>query len=242
MAVAPSPSASVKSAILAEAPGSVPRSLRRFSTRGLCAARDKGCELPSFESELPSFEELERDMQGWNGPWKKKKAAVLMQERLRVDHQELVRKRLEKEEHRRRVEERREQLRRTMEEEQRELQEEIQRHETRQRAQRLACAWSDFARRAVMLRERLIESMRQPSECLACRGTGRCARCHGQGTRTVTYLSSNVQCRADDLFRGRCVYGCHACGGVRDGTDIYGQASSQLGTGLCGPSPGHGYL
>mmetsp|Transcript_9175 Transcript_9175/g.21439 ORF Transcript_9175/g.21439 Transcript_9175/m.21439 type:complete len:319 (-) Transcript_9175:37-993(-) len=215
------------------------RDLRRFSKqRGLVAeARDLKAE------EIPSLEELERDLQGWNGQWKKKKASVLILERLRLDQEEEDRKREELEERRRRMEERRDHMRRTVEQEQRELQEEISRHEARVRSLKAAKTWQNFAHRVVSLQETLIEELKRPSPCSACSGSGLCHRCKGEGTLSVTYLSSNVQNRSDaDSFRGRVAYGCHACGGTRDGRDVYGQETAELGSGICLKCGGEGQI
>ncbi|CAL1166317.1 unnamed protein product [Cladocopium goreaui] len=80
--------------------GGASRNLRRVSLqRGLVHETP-----PSKSDELPSFEELSRDLQGWNGRWKQKKASVLMEERLRVDEMEILQKRYEMEERRRKDE------------------------------------------------------------------------------------------------------------------------------------------
>jgi len=194
--------------------------------------------LPSKKEELPSFEELSRDLQGWNGRWKKKKASALIEERMRLDELELLQKRYEVEEQRRKNEEKREQRRKTIELEQLELQEEVNRHEARQKAKRLASAWCTMARRAVDLQERLIEKLQEPKECVACHGSGHCLKCRGEGLLTVTYLTPSVQSYSEEVFRGRCVYGCPACGGVRD--DI--GAESIPGTGACRICHGEGQI
>lgn len=218
--------------------GGASRNLRRVSLqRGLVHETP-----PSKSDELPSFEELSRDLQGWNGRWKQKKASVLMEERLRVDEMEILQKRYEMEERRRKDEEKREHRRRTIELEQHELQEEVARHEARQKAKRLASAWSRMASRALELQELLIEKLLEPSDCGACHGSGECLKCRGEGLLTVTYLTPSVQTRKDEVFRGRCVYGCNACGGVRDGNDIFGQQSAQPGTGVCRICHGQGQI
>ncbi|CAK9030222.1 unnamed protein product [Durusdinium trenchii] len=117
--------------------GAAARNLRRISMeRGLVHEKLQSKQ----EEELPSFEELSRDLQGWNGRWKKKKASALIQERIRIDELEIEQRRLDIEERHKKAEERREQRRRTIEIEQHELQEEVNRHEARQKAQRLAWA------------------------------------------------------------------------------------------------------
>lgn len=45
------------------------------------------------KEELPSFEELAMDLQGWNGRWKKKKASVLIEERLKIDEMKVLQRR-----------------------------------------------------------------------------------------------------------------------------------------------------
>ncbi|CAE7216613.1 unnamed protein product [Symbiodinium necroappetens] len=214
------------------------RNLRRLSKQRGLVQRDTE---PQGE-EIPSLEELERDLQGWNGQWKKKKAAVLILERLRLDQEAEDRRREELEERRRRQEEKREQMRRIMEQEQRELQEEIKRHEARVKSLNAAKTWQSFAHRIVSLQEKLIEELKQPWTCPTCSGSGLCNRCKGEGTLSVTYLSSNVQARNADAFRGRCVYGCHACGGIRDGRDVYGHETAELGSGLCLKCAGQGQI
>lgn len=214
------------------------RNLRRLSKQRGLVQRDTE---PQGE-EIPSLEELERDLQGWNGQWKKKKAAVLILERLRLDQEAEDRKREELEERRRRQEEKREQMRRIMEQEQRELQEEIKRHEARVKSLNAAKTWQSFAHRIVSLQEKLIEELKQPWTCPTCSGSGLCNRCKGEGTLSVTYLSSNVQARNADAFRGRCIYGCHACGGIRDGRDVYGHETAELGSGLCLKCAGQGQI
>ena len=103
----------------------------------------------------------------------------------------------------------------------------MSRHEARQKGKRLTATWADMARRAVDLQERLVEQLQQPKECAACHGSGECMksaaqriswssepRCGGEGSLTLTYLTPSVRGQ-DDVFRGRCIYGCPACGGLR---------------------------
>lgn len=219
--------------------GAAARNLRRISMeRGLVHEKLQSKQ----EEELPSFEELSRDLQGWNGRWKKKKASALIQERIRIDELEIEQRRLDIEERHKKAEERREQRRRTIEIEQHELQEEVNRHEARQKAQRLVTAWSKMARRVVDLHEQLIQQLQQPTECVACSGSGQCMRCHGEGSLTVTYLTPSVPEKRDEIFRGRCLYGCPACGGSRDGLEIHGRESSELGSGMCRICHGDGQI
>lgn len=70
--------------------------------------------------------------------------------------------------------------------------EEVSRHEARQKAKRLAAAWADMARRAVDLEERLVQQLRQPKECAVCHGSGQCMKCGGEGSLTLTYLTPSV--------------------------------------------------
>ncbi|CAE7202823.1 TANC1 [Symbiodinium natans] len=214
------------------------RNLRRFSKQRGLVQQDADAK----DEEVPSLEELERDLQGWNGQWKKKKASVLILERLRLDREAEIRRREELEERRRRQEEKREHVRRTMEQEQRELQEEIKRHEARVKSLDAAKAWQNFAHRIVCLQDQLMEELKQPWTCSTCSGSGLCYRCKGEGILSVTYLSSSVHTRNEDAFRGRCAYGCHACGGTRDGRDVYGHETGELGSGLCLKCAGQGQI
>eukprot|EP00440_Ansanella_granifera_P040537 gb/GFBE01043965.1/.p1 GENE.gb/GFBE01043965.1/~~gb/GFBE01043965.1/.p1 ORF type:complete len:292 (+),score=72.09 gb/GFBE01043965.1/:1-876(+) len=235
------------STALKATPRGLKGSLGAVASRNLRGFSEARCliqkEIPQTPETIPSFEELERDLNGWNGTWKKKKAAELMKERMRLQMAEDIEKRLAEEERRRKIEERQEWLRRAKEQEQQEILKEMERCRAKQRAAKAACSWQLFSRRALQEEERLQQRLRHPTACGACSGSGRCQRCNGQGSLVATYLAPSVKGSvAHPRFHGRSSYGCSSCGGFRDGSEELGESATFEGTGRCTACKGHGQI
>eukprot|EP00930_Biecheleria_cincta_P024292 TRINITY_DN17395_c0_g1_i1.p1 TRINITY_DN17395_c0_g1~~TRINITY_DN17395_c0_g1_i1.p1 ORF type:complete len:329 (+),score=64.54 TRINITY_DN17395_c0_g1_i1:32-988(+) len=215
------------------------RHLREFSIARHLVHPDKPVEIET----IPSFEELEQDLKGWNGSWKKKKAGDLMQERIRIQMAEEMDRKLAAEERRRQFEERQEWYRRAKEDADKQLQLEAQRNEAKQKSIRLAFCWQSFGRRTVQQEERQIEELRAPVTCESCEGSGGCKNCAGAGVIHTTYLSSNTDSRSPHRrFHGQSAYGCSFCGGVRDGKEALGKYAEHAGSGKCASCGGHGKI
>lgn len=80
---------------------------------------------------------------------------------------------------------------------------------------------------------------RLPRTCGDCGGTGFCVACQGTGYGHAVYLSVNAG-PGSTFFRGKTTYGCTACGGVRDGGDVWGSEASTRGAGHCSNCGGLG--
>lgn len=215
------------------------RNLREFSIARHLVHPDK----PIESDTIPGFEELEQDLKGWNGSWKKKRAGELMQDRLRIQMSEEMDRKLAAEERRRQFEERQEWYRRAKEDADKQSQHETNRYEAKQKSMRLACCWQSLARRTVQQEERQIEELRAPVTCEPCEGSGTCKNCTGAGVIHATYLSSSTDCRSPHpRFHGRSAYGCSCCGGLRDGGEALGQYAEHAGSGKCASCGGHGQI
>lgn len=215
------------------------RNLREFSVARHLAQPDK----PDEGEVIPSFEELEQDLKGWNGRWKKKRAVELMQERLRIQMVEDMERKLAEEERRRQLQERQEWYRRAKEDSDKQVQLAAQRAEAKERSLKMACSWQSFARRTVQQEERLREQLRAPITCDSCEGSGECKNCCATGIIHATYLSSTTNAdEKQQRFHGRSAYGCSFCGGLRDGKEALGKFAEHAGTGKCAKCGGRGKI
>eukprot|EP00441_Pelagodinium_beii_P035758 CAMPEP_0197651764 /NCGR_PEP_ID=MMETSP1338-20131121/34038_1 /TAXON_ID=43686 ORGANISM="Pelagodinium beii, Strain RCC1491" /NCGR_SAMPLE_ID=MMETSP1338 /ASSEMBLY_ACC=CAM_ASM_000754 /LENGTH=294 /DNA_ID=CAMNT_0043226495 /DNA_START=52 /DNA_END=937 /DNA_ORIENTATION=+ len=163
------------------------RELREFS-------RSRRLLQPEAEQTeaMPSLEELEQDLTGWNGKWKQKKAVALIAERRRMQLAEEMEQKLVEQEKRQRLQEQREWMRRAKEEEEKALLAEAKRHEAKERSLRAACSWRNFCRRVLEEEDCLMSHLREPVPCVPCRGSGLCVSCGGTGSLSVTYLAASV--------------------------------------------------
>eukprot|EP00931_Biecheleriopsis_adriatica_P049521 TRINITY_DN28650_c0_g1_i1.p1 TRINITY_DN28650_c0_g1~~TRINITY_DN28650_c0_g1_i1.p1 ORF type:complete len:292 (+),score=68.34 TRINITY_DN28650_c0_g1_i1:61-936(+) len=215
------------------------RNLREFSQ----ARRLVPQEFHNEPDIIPSMEELQLDLQGGNGPWKKKRAGTLIKERLNLQMADELERKLAEQEKLRKIAEKQEWLRRAKEQEQLELQKDKERIQARERQVKAACSWQSLMRRVVEEEERLMSRLREPTVCEICSGSGRCQCCKGQGTLSTMYLSPAVNVGSVSArFHGRSAYGCNECGGFRDGSDCMGKDVQHRGSGNCATCGGHGKI
>lgn len=179
-----------------------------------------------------SMDELLSDVAGRNGHWKQKRATEELERRNEFQARMGLEILLEK------------QLLQHQKDEEREWRRKV-------RALSAVSAWSRLSSQCLVqdqTHQRVMEDRRQeeerkadderqmrsrlPRTCGDCGGTGCCVACRGIGYGHAVYLSANAGPRST-LFHGKTTYGCTACGGVRDGGDVWGSEASTRGDGHC---------
>jgi len=207
--------------------------LREFSqTRGRLAEDTK--PKPKITRE-----ELERDLLGLNGDYRKQRAPHRLEEyedEQKLKEQQRVAK---EEEQKRKVEEKEEWYRQKVELQRRELEEWEHARDAKERAKELKSNWIRLAHSVIEADDEELKRLQDPKQCERCTGKGICTSCDGRGCHNAIYLSPSVGqqqngvVQSDGRFHGRSTYGCNECGGNRDGREAHGKEAASKGTGRC---------
>lgn len=231
-------------------------SSRNFRVTASCQLRNcsqtRG-QLRSIGKEVsfarPTVEELEEDLTGWNGKWKKQRALELLferaeeekaQEALRAKHNE------ERLQQKQAVEA---WLKERADDERRQRDAFFERIELKKKSQQAVCVWRRLSQMLLRADEERIPRLLEPTPCERCNSSGRCGNCNGSGSLSAVYLSSKVGLGNEDRqfrnnrFHGTSSYGCTLCGGVRDGSEALGcETANRKGTGNCFECGGAGVI
>lgn len=184
------------------------------------------------------MEELLLNLQGGNGRRKKQEAEEELDRRRWLQAQKENEAQREEESRRRQKMENEEWLRRTLED-QAELeraQAEYDRLEAEKEEKQRAL--EEEARLLSEAKEAKLRELQTPIPCKCCNGTGDCSSCNGTGSICVTYLSQQVSDKSQ-MFSGRTMSGCRACGGRQDGSEVL-KLDALKGTGGCSACRGAG--
>lgn len=165
---------------------------------------------------LPDYE-LWIGLKGGNGPWQKRKAVTEWRQQL-ADHQETEATRMAELKWAQKAKKEAEEKRRLDREE---LQRRVEEDEISRR--RRAVAEEEQRHRAKMEQEeqeRILaekrDRMHKSRPCKICCGSGKCPSCHGKGCNLTLYLAPVVNERTKSIC-GQLPRGCSACGGSGDG-------------------------
>lgn len=196
----------------------------------------------SIVPDPPSEDELLEDLKGYNGKWRRAKAAVAWplhveckenEKRQKAELEERKIQKKSKEEERMREKIRMVKQAREMEEERKRIAEE--------RRKKKADLEEEERQKIRAAEEERLRKANEKKPCVTCNGSGTCAECDGKGFFVSMYLTASVTAKCDE-FHGRVARGCVDCGGRSEYTATgklkkgNGKCSNCSGTGKVAPN------
>jgi len=198
-------------------------------------------ETEEQQPSLPlSLEDLRKDAEGWNGRWKRNKALEEVKWRVQQHLQEEEQARMDREAAKRQQQERAYWDSMEQEQKKRDLEELCRRERLERKIAHLKSLDDECKRRRKEALQRRRVQFSAPSSCEICTGSGKCPECFGSGRLLAVYLAPSVGRQVTSQFRGQNEYGCHKCGGLRDGSEVFGRKPAEPGTGRCACCSGEG--